>query len=172
MVDKPEPTFEEMSKWAEKAYELSIDELPAFIHQLTDMYNLSSIAKVNLTNISVTCILNNFYRENLFPMSEPEVNTSKWTLVKMLFPMLGDGPISLLKWNNLLSLTAEPYFHSMPRDVFTDVQASAHLLVERHEAGREQFSDEEIAHWKSIIDGQVPYGYRIIDEVAEPITPE
>ncbi len=167
-----EPSFEDMAKWAEEAYGLSIDELPKFIHELVEKYDHSSISKVNMVNIAVTCILNNFYQEKVVPMTEPEVMTSKWTLIKMLFPEVGDGPISIIKWNNLLSPSSDPYFHSIPDDVFVDIQESAKLLVERHEAGREVFSDEELEHWKSIIDGQVPYGYRIIQEVVEPNTPE
>lgn len=167
-----EPSFEDMAKWAETAYGLSIDELPAFIQDLVTNYDHSSISKINMVNIAVTCILNNFYQEKVIPMSEPEVMTSKWTLIKMLFPEVGDGPISIIKWNSLLSPTAEPYFHSIPADVFVDIQESAKLLVTRHEEGRETFSEEEITHWKSIIDGQVPYGYRIIQDVVEPTTPE
>lgn len=172
MVEKSQPTFEDMKTWGEKSYQMSIEELPVFIQQVVDTYEHTSISKINLLNISVTCLLNNFYQEKVLPMTEPEVETSKWTLVKMLFPSLGDGPISMIKWNNLLSPTSEPYFHSIPMDVFKDVQSSAALLVERHESGRETFPDEEVAHWKSIIDGNVPFGYKIIDMPEEPINSE
>jgi len=165
---KASPSFDDMKVWAEDAYRTDIDDLPAMIHNIIGSYNLGSLGKINLINVSVTCLIKAFFENKLIEMSDGEVDTAKWILVKMLFPNMGNGPISIIQWSNLLSPSAEPYFKHIYPNVFAEIQNDAKILVERHESGRETFTDEQVAHWKSIIEGNVPFGYRIVQEAEEP----
>lgn len=151
-----------MKSWAERAYETDLDELPAMIHEIVEKYNFESIQKINLVVVSTVALLKNFYENRLFDMSEQEVDQSKWIILKSIFPNIGDGPVSIMKWNNLLSPTSDPYFHTIPAEIFADIQDSARLLIERHESGKQNFSDIEMDHWRSIVSGVAPFGYTII----------
>lgn len=157
-----------MKDWAEKAYNTELNELPALIDDIVKKYNLESIQKINLVVVSTVALLKNFYENRLFEMSEQEVDQSKWIILKSIFPNIGDGPVSIMKWNNLLSPTSDPYFHTIPAEIFADIQDSARLLVERHESGKQNFSDIEMDHWRSIVDGVVPFGYTTIKMDEDP----
>lgn len=174
MVDneKPTPTFDDMKGWAEKAYQTDLEQIPEFVRGIVDNYKHTGISKVNVVNIAMTCMLKQFFDNKLFEMTEPEVDTAKWTLIKMLFPAMGDGPISLIKWNNLLSRTAEPYFKSISQGTFDDIRSTASLLYNKYKDEPGTYSPEDLAHWKSLIDGNVPFGYRIIEEEETPIPSE
>lgn len=161
-------TFDDMQKWAEDAYKTDINGIPAFIDNIISEFKLESIQKINLVVVAVSALLKNFYENRLFNMTEQEVEQSKWVILKSIFSNIGDGPISIMKWNNLLLPSSDAYFHSITADVFSDIQDSAKLLVERHESGKQKFSDVEVEHWKSIIAGNVPFGYTIIKKDEAP----
>lgn len=163
---KPVPTFDDMKIWVEQSYKTELADLPVFIQNIIDGYEHTSMSKINLVNAAVACLVKKFYENQIIDMTDAEVDQSKWIITKMLFPNVGDGPISILKWNNILSPTSEPYFRSIYRSIFMDIQDSARLLIRSHEEGRNQYDEALLAHLRSIVDGVVPYGYSIVEDVA------
>jgi hypothetical protein len=70
-----------------------------------------------------------------------------------------DGPARLLRLDDMIYPHHIDKFTSIPSSVFERLQKrAAEKLREHPDAHPENFS-----HWKRIVDGMVPFGYRIVD---------
>lgn len=156
------PTFDDMQKLSERAFVLELEEIPGFVREVIEKFELEGIQKCNLAVITSIALLKNFVEGKLFDMSESEFEQTKWLLLKSLFPDLGDGPISIMKWNTLLVPSGESYFKSISPEAFETIQQSARLLLDMHNSGSRTYEPEQIKHWENIINGEVPFGYTII----------
>ena len=94
-----------------------------------------------------------------------------WEFIKKW--MMKDGPLRLLEYNNMLYPQKRPQFNTISATTWEWLQKEARELL----GGRKNrspdgsvFSDsvdahpEVIAHWESIITGDVPFGYTIESE--------
>jgi hypothetical protein len=159
------PTFGDLQKWAEEGYKLDIIKIGPFFKKIATGYNHVSASKVTLVTIAAVCMIKQFFENKIIQMNDAEISAAKWSILKSLFPGIGNGPVSIIKWTNLLQVTSEPYFHTMPESIFNDIQRTARILIDQHENGKAQYSDVEMEHWKKIVDGEVPYGFRLIKDV-------
>ena len=154
--------------WAEKAYETELKDLPDFIQNLIDSYDHSDMSKVNIVNVAITCLLKNLFFNETLDMSEDSVLYAKYQIIRMLFPQeYGVGPFSIMKWNELLNPTAEPYFRSIPQQLWEELQQEAKLLLEQEAIETGKYQEKYVDHWKSIIEGEIPFGFRLVE--AQPI---
>ena len=147
-------------EWFKEANQQTIETLPDFLNHLTEDYyhdygtichaiTAAALAAVNavdktsqggITGFQASCIMWDFIRQWMYPN-----NTCGLKLVdydNMLFPQYSDHfekTISPEAWNKVQARAKELLAET----------ADAHPVVR--------------AHWQSIVDGQVPFGYVVKD---------
>jgi hypothetical protein len=82
-----------------------------------------------------------------------------WEFIKRF--MSKEGSLRLLEFNNMLYPQYEKRFEkTMTANMFADLQESAKKLLKNTESA----NGAVIAHWQSIVDGVVPFGFIIKDK--------
>lgn len=89
-------------------------------------------------------------------IQDTTVPVVKEMCLRALHPEIGSNMFAIMNLGFMLSPNAEPYYRTIESYVFDALQRDAKLLLEEGKG-----SDEQKAHWQSVVDGNVPFGFRI-----------
>jgi len=134
--------------------ELARKDMPALIEVLKDFkhdYNTSALA---------TSVLAYAGFEYMAQELGITGNQAQWAALEFLaLTRIYSPPFGIRSYNDMLYPQYEHKFNCISRDTFNHLQSEAKKHLE--EDSVLQPHKDVIAHWKSIVDGNVPFGYKI-----------
>lgn len=145
--------------WYTEASEMTADKLGEFIKKLTEDYEhdygtichacaAAAIAGASLVNHSEQGGITGFQASGIM-----------WEFIKHW--MHYEGPLRLIKYEEMLYPQHADRFNTISKDTFEYLQKKAKTYIEH----REPFAHPKvIEHWQSIVDGYIPFGFKL-DEV-------
>lgn len=157
---KKQTITEEMKihkEWYKEAEKITEKTLPKFISKLINNYNhdygtichacsAAAIASINAVNNSRQGGITGF-----------QAGCIMWGFIKNWMPDFKDTFAKLTNYKDLLYPQYEDEFNTLSKDAFEWLQKEAKEKLETSP----QAHPEVVAHWKSIVDGKVPFGLKI-----------
>lgn len=157
--EKPKKITEEMGiqeKWYKEAKEINIEELPEFIRKLTENYShdygtichavtAGALASAWAINNSPTGGITGF-----------QASIIMWQFIKK-WMHYKDEPMRLIKYQEMLYPQYDYKFKTISEDTWKWIQNEA----EKSLKNKENVHPNVKKHWQSIVDGKVPFGYKV-----------
>ena len=154
-----EELFALRDAWYSEAAKQTVETLPAFIKMLNEYpdhdYNTTAYA-TSAATLGASWAMAEYYGITGF-----QAGCIMWEYITNWMAEYRDKPLRLLNYDKMLY----PQFHGDFEKVITSDtwmwlqdQAKKNLVESKYAC------DEVMAHWQSIVDGKVPFGYRVRDE--------
>lgn len=152
-------TVETMKLLSEEARTQTLETLPAFLTKLTQDYQhdygtickaiaVAAVAAANAVDASPQGGITGF-----------QAGAVMWEFIRGWQGI--QGPLRLVRYGEMLyPQCADKFATTIPRSVFAELQR---LAGERLAAGDYAHPDVR-AHWQSIVDGVVPFGYMLVND--------
>lgn len=159
MADKILNEFEARDLLAEKRKEIkSFEDLTAFLQEVKDNYNYDY--GVAPRSIAQACLATAWYFADVFGITGFQAGFVMWEFVRdWNFPYNQTG-LRIVDFDNMLYPQYEDKFQkTITPDVWTQLQVQAKKNLEE----RDHVHPAVAAHWQSIVDGVVPFGYVVSD---------
>jgi hypothetical protein len=144
-------------EWYKEAKEMTLDHLSDFVHKLATQYShdMNTIAHaMNAAALASMSAINKGPEGGLTQEQSKKVMglfIRKWSNMS--------GPLKLTSWYGMMHPNNEPQFNSVPKEVWDDIQRQAQDLLKGDMTGDDP---AVVAHLKSIAEGKVPFGYRVM----------
>lgn len=146
-------------EWYKQAKSMTIDKLPKFVEELTSNYKhdygtvchavaACGLAAMHAVNASACGGISGF-----------QAGCIMWEFIKNWNG--NEGPMRLVNYEDMLYPQHDEKFNAINKETWKFLQNRAKNLLENDST----FAHPTvIEHWKSIVDGQVPFGYSIRGE--------
>lgn len=144
-------------EWYKQAKEITAETLPEFIRHLSEDYNhdYGTICHALAAGAIATCWVIN--RSPSGGITGFQAGGVMWEFIKNWMHYEND-PMRLVKYDNMLYPQYGHNFEKIiSKNTFKWLQKEANEKL----TASENAHPEVIEHWKSIVDGQVPFGYEI-----------
>lgn len=153
------------TEWSEAAQSITLEQLPEFLRHLRDDYEHDAKSIVLATCIGMVAAGNMVRTETDTEQSSAQIF---WTLADLIEPPR--GPRKLIDFGDMLYPTSVNAFtKTIPSPVVNWLQGRARIFIADVKAKKIAASPETITHWRNIIAGIMPFGYRAIKEEKESI---
>lgn len=139
-------------KWYEEAKNMTLEELPEFLQRLTKFeHDYGTVCHALAASaIASAWAMNNTPQGGITGFQAGAV---MWEFIKHWMSYENE-PMRLTRYNDLLYPQHEDRFTSISKDTWKWLQEKAAENL----ASSEHATDRVRAHWKSIVDGQIPFG--------------
>lgn len=137
--------------------QVTIDKLPSYINSLIEKKEELGLCEIiALAAAAAAMSVDNSRHGGISGYMQGEVT---WRFIRLWNPMaLGECGARILNMDNMLYPQYEEYFRTIPRSTWEALQKQAsENLSERKDDAR----PDVVRHWKSIVDGKVPFGYKV-----------
>lgn len=161
---KEETSKEIFEAWEQKTKSLkTIDDLSGFIKSLLDEYehDYGTIIHACFHAMMATFrFMNNGPQGGVTGF---QASCLGWMFVKNFIAM-EDGPMKLLTFREMLyPAYADNFRKNISKDTWEFLQKEAKKNLE----DTEEAHPKVVEHWKSIVAGEVPFGFKVVEEVEE-----
>ncbi len=148
----------EQEKWYDQAKKVTTLTLPAFIKHLTNDYEHDFGSLAHAVTAAGLAAMLAVVKEH--PITAEQANFIMWTFIyKWMYPHNKCG-LAILNYDNLLYPQMRGQFDKViSREVFEQIQAQAKDLLE---SGRDIHENVK-NHLQSIVNGEPPFGFKIVD---------
>ncbi len=147
--------------WYKRAFEQTIESLPAFLQELRDFdhcYATISYA-VTASGLAGAYAMD---KSSVGGLTEGQAQTVMWEFIKA-WMKLEDTPMRLYDYADLLYPNREVNFRGLSKEIWQWIQATAFNCIKNaQEDPTLQIHKDVIKHWKNIVKGQLPYGFRLV----------
>ena len=145
-------------EWYKQGEGMTLDKLPEFINHLLNDYthDYGTICHaIAAGTVATAWAMNNDPHGGITGFQAGAV---MWEFVRNW--MHEDGPMKLVRYDNMLYPQYDDNFDKViSKETFEYLQEKAKENLERGEA-----HPSVMAHWQSIVDGNVPFGYKIKED--------
>ena len=147
--------------WYEEAQKMDMERLPAFIERLIHGYNhdygtaVHAVSACAVATAWATCA-----DENI-GLSGFQASCVMWQFIRHWFKIGNECGMKLVDYDNFLYPQYEEKMDkTIGKSTWEQIQKRAKELIEKDNDAclRVQL------HWQSIVDGNVPFGYRVVDD--------
>lgn len=152
------------AKWNERARTITFAELPDFLDELrtythdysTCVYAMSAAAVASCRALNATLGITGF-----------QAGCVMWEFIKE-FMGYRDEPLRLVHYETMLYPQYERnYDRVISGDTWAWLQAQAKAKIEKAHDECQTIHGDVLGHWQSIVDGVVPFGYRVEERYDE-----
>lgn len=146
-----------LDEWKADAGKVTVDDLPAFIRKLTTEYQHDYGTIVHACHAAMLAALSAVNKGPQGGITGFQASCLGWMLIEDMLGIPKDTPARLINFDDLLFPQYEPRFRSIPASVWQWLKerAAGNLKASPHA------HPAVIAHWRSIVDGHVPFGLQV-----------
>jgi len=146
--------------WRKEAKEMTAKKLPKFIKKLCTEYNhdYGTICHaMACAGVAGMYAVNSDSKQG--GITGFQAGAVMWETIK-LWGVFGEGPKRMLCLHDMLYPQYESKFRTISQESWDDLQKQARKNIHENVSAVESVR----AHWRSIINGKVPFGYRVENE--------
>jgi hypothetical protein len=148
----------EHKKWFEEAAKVTTDSLGDFVKHLVNDYHhdFGTIVHAIAAGVGATISAMNNSEEG--GLTGFQASCLMWEILQKEFQI--EWPVRLIKYENMLFPVYEKQFNSIPYEIWVWLRERAKYLIENEDG----LADSVKQHMKSISDGVVPFGYKVVND--------
>lgn len=146
-------------EWMVEAKDMTLEKLPEFLRKLTQDYHHDYGTICHAIAAGAIAGAWSVERTPQGGITGFQAWAIMWEMIRG-WGVFGDGPKTMTKYENMLYPQYAESFRSISPDVWEWLQKKAKENLE----AKGPASDNVIAHWKTIVGGEIPFGYRISKE--------
>ena len=145
-------------EWMNRAKEMTLDQLPEFLRELTEDYEHDYGTICHAIAAAAVAAAWSVERTPQGGITGFQAGAITWEIVRgWNGSMLGDLGLRIQKMDNLLFPQYADSFTAIDAQTWERVQEKAKSNIAENEGAAEAV----VAHWKSIANGQVPFGLTV-----------
>jgi len=156
-------------EWYEEAEKQTMETLNEFINHLIEDYehDYGTICHAIAAGAVATC--NAMNRSNQGDITGYQVAAIMWNFIRVWTKE--EGALELVRYNDMLyPQNANRFEKTIPKECAYDLINHAKKLLEEYKES--QVTPIMYAHWKSIAEGKMPFGYRIQNDYMNDLKEE
>jgi len=146
-------------EWFNRARDITLETLPVFCSKLqTYQHDYGTIVRaVAAASVAAAWAMNKGPSGGITGFQASAV---MWEFITHWMPQYFGAPLRLVNYDDMLYPQYEHKFQkTLRKDMFHDIQEKARKLL-----ADESHAHEDVrAHWQSIVEGEVPFGYKLRD---------
>ena len=150
--------------WFKEATEQTIETLPKFINHVMNDYGHDY---GTICHAMAACALAAAWAVNKHPQGHItgfQAGFVMWDFIKEWRYSSNQSGLRIVDYDDMLYPQYKDKFDKIiSKETFESIQKAAQESLDEVKQGREAHPDV-IKHWKSIVDGNVPFGYKIKEE--------
>lgn len=161
--DKRQLITEEMKvheEWYEEAKKVTLEELPSFINHLVNDYGHDYGTICHALTAGAIATMYAMDKSDCGGITGFQASCIMWLFIRHWCKTNNKCGMKLIDYDNFLYPQNGEYFDKVINaDVFKKLQECAKENL--NNVGSTCVHDKVSAHWRSIVDGVVPFGYRV-----------
>jgi len=155
-----------LDQWRKEASEQTLETLPAWLKHLSEDYNHDYGTICHAIASAAYAAARAMDNTPQGGITGFQAGAIMWEFVRLWNGI--EGPCRLLQYENMLYPQYEDrYGKTISKSTFEWLQKTAKTklaeVAEARLAGRHEPNPDMLAHWQSIVDGKVPFGYKIVE---------
>jgi hypothetical protein len=147
----------EQDKWYEQAHKMTLDDLPIFLGHLVNDYSHDYGTICHAIAAGAVAAANAINSSDAGGITGFQASAVMWEFITKWANK--DGPLRLLEYSNMLYPQYGHTYWTISPDTWKWLQEQAAKKL--NDRDPPQATAEVVAHWQSIVNGRVPFGYRI-----------
>lgn len=151
-------------EWFKEAEEQTIETLPKFINHVMNDYGHDY---GTICHAIAACALAAAWAVNKHPQGHItgfQAGFVMWDFIKEWKYSSNQTALRIVNYDNMLYPQYKDEFDKIiSKETFESIQKAAQESLDEVKQGREAHPDV-IKHWKSIVDGNVPFGYKVKED--------
>lgn len=143
-------------EWMAEAQKMTLERLPEFIKKLTEEYDHDYGTICHAIAASAIAAANAVNKSDKGGITGFQAGAVMWEMIKG-WGVFGDGPKKMLCYEEMLYPQYGHHFWTIPPHVWDHLQKKAKKNLKDCQGS----SPKVIAHWESIVSGEIPFGYMV-----------
>jgi hypothetical protein len=142
-------------KWQKEIDDMTLEELPAFIKKLTTKYHHDYGTICHAIACGAIATAKAIDRSPSGGITGFQAGAVMWEMIK-LWGVFGSGPKRMMEYDQMLYPQYEHHFRTITPETWSWLKDEA-----KKNLAKETASPKVLAHWKTITQGIVPFGFRV-----------